>query len=44
LATLVMMLHHYNCLLFIIIPPLTSVHVMLKRKKRMLKESLVNKV
>jgi len=23
-------LHHYNCLLFIIIPPVTDVHVMLK--------------
>jgi len=26
-----MMLHHYNCLLFIIIPPVTDVRVMLKR-------------
>jgi len=24
-------LHHYNCLLFIIIPPVTDVHVMLKK-------------
>jgi len=31
LTTLVMMLHYYNCLLFIIIPPVTDVHVMLKR-------------
>jgi len=43
------MLHHYNCLLFIIIPPVTDVHVMLKRiegekgvwsKKRIAKERL----
>jgi len=26
-----MMLHHYNCLLFIIIPPVTNVHVMPQR-------------
>jgi len=26
-----MMLHHYNCLLFIIIPPVTDVPMMLKR-------------
>jgi len=25
-----MILHHYNCLLFIIIPLVTDVHVMLK--------------
>jgi len=24
-------LHHYNCLLFIIIPPVTDVHVMLNK-------------
>jgi len=26
-----MMLHNYNCLLFIIIPPVTDEHMMLKR-------------
>jgi len=26
-----MMLHHYNCLLLIKMPPVTDVHVMLKR-------------
>jgi len=31
LATLAMMFQHYNCLLFIIIPPVIDVHVMLKR-------------
>jgi len=36
-----MMLHHYNCLLFIIIPLVTDVHVMLKRIE--CEESLVEK-
>jgi len=26
-----MMLHHYNCPVFIISPPVTDVHVMVKR-------------
>jgi len=38
-----MMIHHYNCLLFIITPPVTDVHMMLKRGKIMQKEGLVNK-
>jgi len=40
-----MMIHHYNCLLFIIISPVMDVHVMLKRGKiiNMRKEGLVNK-
>jgi len=40
---MVMMLHHYNCLLFIIIFPVTDVHMMLKRGKIRRKEGLVNK-
>jgi len=43
LATLVMMIHHYDCLLFIIIPPLTDVRMILKRRKIMRNEGLVNK-
>jgi len=31
------MLHHYNCVLFIIIPSVTEVRMMLKRKKIMLR-------
>jgi len=39
-----MMIHHYNCLLFIIIPPVMDVHMMLKRGKVMQKEGLINKM
>jgi len=42
LTTLAMMIHHYNCLLFIITPPVADVHVMLKRGKIMWKKGLVN--
>jgi len=28
-----MMIHHYNCLLFIITPPLTDVYMILERKE-----------
>jgi len=38
-----MMINHYNCLLFIIIPPVTDVYVMLKRGKIMQKEGFVIK-
>jgi len=30
---LVIMIHHYNCLLFIIIPSVMDAHMMLKRGK-----------
>jgi len=36
-----MMINHYNCLLCIIVPPVTD--MMLKRWKIMRKEGLVNK-
>jgi len=42
LATLVMMLHHCNCLLFIIIPPVTIVQHDAE-KNIMRKESMVDK-
>jgi len=38
-----MMIHHYNRLLFIILPPVTDVLMTLKRGKIMRKEGLVNK-
>jgi len=38
-----MMIHHYNCLLFIIIPLVTEVRMMLKKGKIMRKEGLFNK-
>jgi len=46
LATLVMMIHNYNCLLFVIIPasPMTDVNMMLKSGKIMWKKGLVNKM
>jgi len=37
------MIRHYNCLLFIIIPPVTDVHMIPQRGKIMRKEGLVNK-
>jgi len=41
-VTLLMMIrYYYNCLLFIIIPPVTDVHVMLKRTE--CETSLVDK-
>jgi len=39
-----MMIHHYNYILFIIIPDVTDVHMMLKRGKIMREEGLVNKM
>ena len=40
-----MMLHHYNCLLFIIIPPVTDVHYAHDTEEnRMWKESLAGKI
>jgi len=45
-ATLEMTLQHYNCIVFIMLPPLTErAHalVMLKTTNRMRKECLVNK-
>jgi len=36
-----MMIRHYNCFLFIIIPPVTDVHAMLKRIES--EKSLVGK-
>jgi len=34
----VMMIHHCNCLLFIMIPPVVDVHMMLKKRKIMQEE------